>query len=195
VPYAHTRARLLACSLPGLLPGSARAAGPGAAQAAGPSASAVAAAARRPHGRPERSVPAPGAAYSCLERRPPAGPPSLSRRSKRPSSCAAARPLGERAGWGAPWAALPAAAGPAPRRSAAAGSAAAPAASLSAGRSLAPAPADPRSQAPRAPPSVGTPAPGCMAAGNALASSAFGCRSGLPRCPSAPRGAAALPGS
>jgi len=50
VPYAHTRARLLACSLLGLLPGSARAAGPGALQAAGPSATAAAAAARRPHG-------------------------------------------------------------------------------------------------------------------------------------------------
>ncbi len=104
-------------------------------------------------------------------------------------------PRGNAQAGGAPWAALPAAAGPALRRSAAAGSAARPAVSLSTGRSPAPSPAGPRSQAPRAPPSVGTPAPGCAAAGNALASSAFGCRSGLPRCPSAPRGAAALPGS
>jgi len=153
------------------------------------------AAARRPHGRPYRSVPPAGATYSCLERGQKTGPPSLSPQSERPGSCAAARPLGERAGWGAPWAALPAVTGPALRRSNAAGSAARPAASLSMGRSPAPLPADPRSQAARAPPSVGAPAPGCTAAGNALASSAFGCCSGLPRCPSAPRGAAALSGS
>jgi len=177
VPYAHTRARLLARSLLRLLPGSARATRPGAVQAAGSSAPAAAAAARRPQGRPKRTAAPPGA-RSCPERRPPA---SLSPRSEWPSS-SAAWPSWARAGSGATWAALPAAtfALPTPRRSAAAGPAGRPADGPSAGRSPAAPPAGPRSQAPRAPPSAGAPAPGCAPAADAPAGAASGSRPGLP---------------